>query len=277
MRQNGVLVIIIFLSLVGCSPKERIADPSSSGPSLNDYLPLKAGNAWTYSSFTVNTGGLGDTSVSSPVVLSVFETNVVVGGQPNAFIVRSDNEQGHVSYLAFNISGNTLWSYLGTGATFGVEDNFILWTPGGSGGALVGVNQTQKYYVSDQSGTSTSFFILRSPDSSIALAMMASPDTVKIKGVSAGETAFTLQRTGGTAADTMTVLIGVSSNLPSSLTSPLPPWIPLWQLTTSSSDQTIFSLDTTYPSSASLITQNAETSCVTCSRTVLSAAKFFPH
>ncbi len=256
MRQNGVLVIIIFLSLVGCSPKERIADPSSSGPSLNDYLPLKAGNAWTYSSFTVNTGGLGDTSVSSPVVLSVFETNVVVGGQPNAFIVRSDNEQGHVSYLAFNISGNTLWSYLGTGATFGVEDNFILWTPGGSGGALVGVNQTQKYYVSDQSGTSTSFFILRSPDSSIALAMMASPDTVKIKGVSAGETAFTLQRTGGTAADTMTVLIGVSSNLPSSLTSPLPPWIPLWQLTTSSSDQTIFSLDTTY--SFKCITNHAE-------------------
>jgi hypothetical protein len=67
-----------------------------------------------------------------------------------------------------------------------------------------------------------------------------------VKGISEGETTFTLQRDGGTAADTMTVVIGVSSGLPVSVTSPFPPWIPLWQLTSSSSDETVFSFDTTY-------------------------------
>ena len=44
----------------------------------------------------------------------------------------------------------------------------------------------------------------------------------------------------------MTVLIGVTSDLPSSVASPFPPWIPLWQLTHSSSDETVFTQDTRY-------------------------------
>lgn len=246
MRRNNVLFTIIFLTLAGCTPKERITDTGSSDSNLHEYVPLKVGNSWTYSGFTVNTAGSSDTSTSGPVLLSIFQTNALIGGQPNAFIVRTDDEQGHVSYLAFSISGNTMWHYLGSGSTFHVQESLILWVPGGISGAMVGSNQTQKYYITDRSGTSESFSIMRPPDSSIALAMMTSQDTVQIKGVSAGQTTLTLQKIDGTAADTMTVLIGVSSNLPSSVASPFPPWIPLWQLTHSSSDETVFSLDTTY-------------------------------
>jgi len=246
MERNNVLLVIIYLTLAGCSAKERITDPGSSGATLADYLPLKVGNSWTYSRFTVNTAKSVDTSAPSPILLSIFQTNVLVGGQPNAFIVRSDNERGSVSYLAFSVNGNTLWHYLGAGSTIKVEDSFILWVPGGVGGAVVGVNQTQSYYATDQSGTVLSFSIIRPPDPLIALATMRSSDTVQIKGVSTGETAFTMQRIGGTAADTMTVVVGVSSDLPSSVTSPFLPWIPLWQWTNSSSDLTVLSLDTTY-------------------------------
>lgn len=246
MRRNSVLFTIIFLTLAGCSSKERITDPVSNSPTLNDYVPLKVGNSWTYSGFNVNNAASRDTSSSSPVVITIIQTNLLIGGQPNAFIVQSDDEHGQASNLAFSIIGNTIWHYLGAGSTFHIDDSLILWVPGGIGGAVVGVNQTQKYYVRDRSGNSILFSIIRPPDPSIALATTTSQDTVQIKGVSAGETAFTLQRVDGTAADTMIVLIGVRSNVPSSVTSPFPPWAPLWQFTNSTSNETVFSLDTTY-------------------------------
>ena len=256
MKLNSILFTIVFLTFAGCSPRERGTDPGSDGTTLNEYIPLKVGNSWKYSSLTVNTAGPIDTSSSGPLVLSIIQKNVLIGGQPNAFIVQSDDERGHVSYLAFSIYGNTLWHYLGAGSTFNGEDNFILWIPSGIGGAVVEVGHTQKYYVTDRSGVPVSFSIVRSPDPSIALASTSAQDTVQIEGISAGETVFTLQRTGGTAADTMAVLIGVSSDLPSSVTSPFPPWIPLWQWMSSSSDETVFSLDTT--NSFKCISDNTE-------------------
>jgi len=245
MRRSNVLFTTIFLILAGCSPKEPPTGPGSSVPALIEYLPLKTGNSWTYSTSTFDAAIPSDTSSPAPVVLSIFQTNVLIGGQPNAFIVRSDDERGNVSYLAFTINGNTLWHYLGTGSTFEVNESDILWVPGGVGGAVVGVNQTQKYYVTERSGSSMKFSIVRPPDSAVALAAVASQDSLQIKGISAGETVITLQKIGGTSADTMAVLIGVSSNVRSSVTSPLPSWIPLWQLTTSTTDKTVFSLDTT--------------------------------
>ena len=214
MRRNRILLTIIFLALGGCSPKRGITDSGSGGSSLSDYLPLKPGNTWTYSSFTVNNAGPIDTSAPSPLVLAIFQANLLVGGEPNAFIVRSDDKRGNVSYLAFSVNKNTLLHYLGAGSTFDIEDNFILWDPGGIGGAVVGVMQNQKYSVRDQSGVSKSFSIVHPPDPSIATAVMTAHDTVQVKGISAGETTFTLQREGATAADTMTVVIGVSGNLP---------------------------------------------------------------
>jgi hypothetical protein len=246
MIRNSIIFTIILLTMAGCSQRGGVTNPGSSGSNLSDYIPLKAGNTWAYSGYNIPASGTGDTSVSSPLDISIFKTNTLVGGQPNAFIVQTDNEQGHVSYLAFNMTDNTLWTYLGPGSTFNFEDRSILWVPGGVGAAVVGVNQTQKYIVTEQSGNSMSFSILRPPDPSIALASMTSQDTVKVSGVSAGETMFTLKRDGGTASDTMAVLIGVSSNLSMSFTLPFPVWIPVWQLTNSSSGEPIFSLDTAY-------------------------------
>ncbi|HQT92322.1 MAG TPA: hypothetical protein PL001_09890, partial [Candidatus Kryptobacter bacterium] len=84
------------------------------------------------------------------------------------------------------------------------------------------------------------------PDSSIALAAMTSPDTVQLRGVLEGQTAFTLKAAGGGAGDTMTVVVGTRKDVPSAVTSPFLPWIPLWQLTDSSSAATMYTRDTTY-------------------------------
>ncbi|OYV84928.1 MAG: hypothetical protein B7Z63_06210 [Ignavibacteriae bacterium 37-53-5] len=142
MKLKRVLLTFIFLYLVGCTPKGRITGPGSGILGLGDYLPLNAGNAWTYSAFAVNEAG--DTSSSGSLVLSIYQTNVLIGGQPNAFVVRTSDQHGNISYLAFCISGNTLLHYLGGSKTFPLQDNSISWAPGSVGGAVVEVGQTQK-------------------------------------------------------------------------------------------------------------------------------------
>ena len=97
MIRNGIIFTIILLTMAGCSQKGGVTNSGSSGSNLSDYIPLKAGNAWAYSGYNVPASGTGDTSVSSPLDISIFKTNTLIGGQPNAFIVQTDNEQGHVS------------------------------------------------------------------------------------------------------------------------------------------------------------------------------------
>lgn len=256
MQLKRVLLTFILLYLIGCTPKGRITGSGGGSLGLGDYLPLKVGNAWTYSAFAVN--GLGDTSSSGSIGLSIFQTNVLIGGQPNAFVVRTSDQHGTISYLAFCISGNTLLHYLGGSRTFPLQNNTISWVPGSAGAVVVGVNQTQKYYISDQSGTSGSFVIFRQPDSSVAVASMSSPDTVQIKGVLEGESVFTLKATGGSAGDTMTVVVASREEVPSTVTSPFLPWVPLWQLTDSTSTRTTYTRDTTY--SFRRLSDNAECS-----------------
>ncbi len=241
MKRN-LLLFGVLLVISGCTPKGRGVDPSVGTASLADYLPLKAGNAWTYSAIT--TAKPGDTSTAAPVKISIYQTNVLIGGQPNAFIVRTDNQEGQSSYLAFCMKGNTLLHYLGTTRTYALEDNTIIWIPGGAGGAVVGVGQTAKYYVDDRSGDATSYYISSSPDSSVANAQMTAPDTVEISGEAEGRTALTLRAAGG--KDTMTVIVGVTDDPPSSITSPLMPWLPIWQMADSASAATMFSSDTTF-------------------------------
>ena len=243
---QGVAFFLVMFLMIGCSRKGPITGPPAGGFDLNDYLPVEVNNSWTFDGFATNTARGSDTSWSSPTILSIFQANVLVGGKPNAFIVRMDDNEAKVSYLAFSIDGKTLLHYLGAGSTIPPADNFIIWVSGGVEGAVVGADQTQKFHIADQSGNSIFVSILRSPDPTIARAIMISPDTMLITGVSVGQTTLTLHEAGGSESDTMAVLIATVSNLPSSVASPYPPWIPIWQLTNSSSEQTIFSEDTTY-------------------------------
>lgn len=220
------------------------ADSKDSG--LDIYLPIKPGNSWTYSGAIVNTAVTSDSTVSGPVVLSVFQSNVLIGGEPNAFIVREANSKGDVTYLAFSLMGNTLWHFLGSDNTLPVKDSLILWIPEGVGGAVVGFGQTQDFHISDEQGNSASYSIVRNPDSSIARAYMAAPDTMQVTGVSIGQTTLKLQKLQGLSSDTMVVVIGVTSDQISSVNSPLHSWVPIWQLTDSKTDEVVFSWDTTY-------------------------------
>lgn len=241
-----ILLSVAILSVGGCSKKPSMTAPPTSDPTLAGYVPLKVGNSWTYSGFTVNTAGTGDTSIPTPMGISILQTNLLIAGEPNAFIVKTVDGRGNVTYLSFFMDQKTIWHYLGTQSTFPYNDNFILWASGGYAGAVIGVNQTKKIYIIDQPETSSSFSIMRLPEPTVASANMASQDTLEITGVSTGATMLTLKKTNGAAADTMTVLIDVNNSAASSLASTFPPWIPLWQLTTSSTDETVFTVDTTY-------------------------------
>ena len=244
MIKSKLIFAIIILTAAGCSQKGRITDPGGGNSNLNEYIPVKAGNSWTYSGFTGHASGMSDSSAPSLRIVSILQTNALIAGQPNAFIVQTGIQNGNPSCMVFSINGNTLWTYLGSSGTFNVDEKYILWESGGAGGVVVGANQTQKYLVTDNYGTTMSFSILRPPDPSTARAVMTAQDTVQISGISAGETMCTLKRIGGSDTDTMAVLIGVTGNpSPSGMLS-LPPWIPVWQLTNSSSDAAVFSFDT---------------------------------
>jgi hypothetical protein len=245
MKSENVFLVIIFVSMLGCSPTDHPTSPTIDAPDLREYMPLKVGNAWTYSCSTNLANGKADTGLPRLVDLSVFQTNTLIGGQPNAFVVGASSGGTPTRYLAFSVDATTLWHYLGGNIAFPIQTNVILWIPGGMGGAVVGVYQSQTYYITDRSGNTNSFAIRRPSDPSVALAKMVSQDTVQITGVSKGQTTFCLQRIDGATADTMTVLVETMNN-PSPLVPFLPPWIPLWQLTNSSANQIVFSWDTTY-------------------------------
>jgi hypothetical protein len=182
MKRSIVLLAIIFLS-VTCSRKEPPTSPTVGSFDLIDYIPLKVDNTWTYSTYTVNTATSADTAWSTPIFLSIFQTNVLIGGQPNAFVVRTDGVSPRDSYLAFCFNGRTILHYLGDGSTFPIENNVIPWIPGDYSATAIGSHHTQSYHIVDRSGSSHSFSILRPPDPSFALATMTAPDTVQIKGV----------------------------------------------------------------------------------------------
>ena len=245
MKSHNVARVIIVVLLAGCSNKSHVTSPALVASDLRDYIPLKVGNVWTYSSSINVSNGSIDTSLSSVLELSVFQTNTLIGGQPNSFVIGTSDGVGPVRYLAFYFDPTTLWHYLGGTVTIPAQSNTILWIPGGVGGAAVGVHQARGYYVTDRSANDNFFSIQRPSDPSVALAKMTSQDTVQITGVSEGFTTFCLRRAGGGAADTMTVLVESTNNLSSTIPF-LRPWIPLWQLTNSASDQIVFSWDTSY-------------------------------
>jgi hypothetical protein len=245
MKLNIPLLLIISAWVIGCTHKDHITSPVIGATDLRDYIPVKAGNAWTYSASSQYTNGAIDTTLSSSLDISVFQTNALIGGQPNAFVIGTSDGVGQVRHLAFYLDQTTLWHYLGGSVTIPGQTNSIPWVPGGVGGAVIGVRQAQTYHVTDQAIKDNAFSIQRPSDPNIALAKMISQDTVQITGVSEGLTTFCLHQVGGEAADTMTVLVESTRN-PSPSIPFLRPWFPLWQLTNSPSDQIVFSWDTTY-------------------------------
>ncbi len=245
MKRKIRFVATFLVSMIGCTREHPVTAPVVTSPTLSQYIPLKVGNSWTYSGSVSGATGTNETSSTEPLVVSIFQTNTLISGNPNAFVVQTTNEQNLISYLAFSVDARVLWHYLGGDNTFALEVNSILWIPGGVGAATVRPNESRKFHITDRSGTSNSFNLKRQPDPSIARTVMMSEDTVQIEGVSVGQTTFALQRIGGSTSDTMTVLVE-TSNAARQFSLPSSPWVPIWKLTYSSSEETMFSWDTTY-------------------------------
>jgi len=244
-RTCGYISIMLVFG-VGCSPKGEVTRLASDGNGLADYLPVSTGNSWTYGAFSVDGSGTMDTSWSGPSTLSIFQTNALIGGQPNAFIVQTVDPLGTASYMAFHVDATTLWHYIGVGGALPFAQDLITWDPGGYSGTVVAVNRVQTYLIADPSGGSPTFSIVRPPDPAIATAVMTARDSLQITGVTPGQTMLTLMKSGGTPADTMALLVGTSNSMSASLSTLLPPWIPLYMLTRQSSGETLFSRDTTF-------------------------------
>ncbi len=205
---------------------------------------MKEGNSWTYRSYGSTAGSAVDTTATNSATLSIFRTNTLIGGQAQAFIANVTS-LGYENHLAFYIDDKTLWNYLGYNNTYSGQSNDLVWIEGGGAPALVEANGTVHFHIVDRNAGTYSYAIRQRPNVSVASAVMVSPDTVEITGHAIGQTLFTLGRVGGATADTMSVFVDVVETLPSPFVFPSP-WIPIWQLTASTSGETIFSRDTVY-------------------------------
>lgn len=244
MKRTVLIVIISGLTTIGCSKKEDSVVTPQSEPTMSDYLPLILGNAWTYATSTTDTLGRIDPNSLGTTVVSVFQTNTLIGGEPNAFILQTISSTGQKSNLAFCIKGKTMYHYLGDDAAIILPSIPIYWAPGAVSGMKVAVDQSQRSKVTDGSGATMAFSIKRSPKASIALAAMYGLDTLQVTGISIGSTTLALQKIGGTAKDTMTVLIEVGAGR--TIGPAYSPWMPLWQVTKSTTEEIMYSWDTTY-------------------------------
>ena len=245
MKKTIPIVIIIGLMVGGCKRNDRIIDPTNQEVSLYEYLPLKIGNSWMYFVSKMNSIGIVEGTSFNSCSVSVLQTNTLIGGQPNAFIMHATSDKGKESNLAFSIGGRTLYHYLGENSSPLLRINFIAWSPGGLSGAKVGLNQNQKFKITDFSGNPMSFTIKHSPDPVITRALMTAADTVQIQGISVGNTTFVIQKVGGNIGDTMTVLVEVGTSI-RPVAPPFSSWMPIWQLTHSNTDEIMYSWDTTY-------------------------------
>jgi hypothetical protein len=205
---------------MGC--KNNAVESSNTAP-ISDYLPLKIGNAWTYAASTSTTAGVSSPAGSS--ILSVIQTNTLIGGQPNAFVLQAVSSGSQETNIACCTDQKTLYAYLGESDLFAVP-NILYWYAGGVNGATVAPGQSKKYAVVDSAYHGVSLSIKRSPSASIASAILIGSDSLQINGIATGNTSLVLQKTTGTIQDTMLVLIEVK-NGSRTIAPPLTSWMPL--------------------------------------------------
>lgn len=97
----------------------------------------------------------------------------------------------------------------------------------------------------DSNRSAVAFSLVRAPDPAVAAAAVVSGYQLQIRGLAAGFTTLLLKKTNGLPKDTLTVYIEVDATI--RMTGPsLPVWLPVWRLTNSTSEETVFSWDTTY-------------------------------
>jgi hypothetical protein len=238
MKTFSIVLLALCFAVTGC---KNNATDSDNTALITDYLPLKVGNAWTYATSTVTTSGVSSSASSS--VLSVVQTNTLIGGQPNAFVLQAVSNRSQQINIACCTDAKTLYVYLGETDLFAVP-NILYWYSSGVNNATVAPGQSKKYAVVDSAYHGVPFSVKRSPGASIASVSLVGNDTLQINGVAAGSTSLVLQKTGGTVQDTMVVLIEVK-NGGRTIAPPFASWMPVW-LVTGSTAETMYSWDTLY-------------------------------
>ena len=244
MKKTYTLVALVILFCNGCKKNDESVDSNYDDVNLEAYFPVKEGYTWTYSSSAQTSTGVADSATSS-VELSVLKAHILVGGQPNAFILRAEDGQGTANNLTFFIQGKTFYHFLGETSEYPLSINYIYWSPGGLSGARAVVNRAIRFKITDNSSEARSFSIKRLPDPRIATATMVTDDTIQITGTAVGNTTFVVQQDNGTEQDTMTILVEVATNT-RTIGPPYSSWLPIWQLTNSTDGEVMYSWDTTY-------------------------------
>ncbi len=245
MKQLIALILCASVGLISCSSKKSPTNTDESQENLDNYLPLTEGNTWTYSTSTLQSNGQVDISSVGSSQVSVLKTNTLVGSQPNAFIMHTKNAGGKENNLALYIHERTLYYYIGDNSMLQIPSAPIYWSPGSISGINVGLNQSQKSFITDGTRNTLSFVIKRNPNLSIASSEIIAGDTLKVIGISSGNTSLVLQKVGGLISDTMTVLIEVKMSV-RPVSPPYFSWMPVWQLANSTAEEILYSWDTTY-------------------------------
>jgi hypothetical protein len=238
MKKYVLVVFAVCFMVTGC---KNSSTESINTALISDYFPFKMGNAWSYATSSVSI--TGSISSSDSATLSVVQTNTLVGGQPNAYVLKIASSTGKENNIACYSSDKTLYTYLGETSIVAVP-NVLYWYGSVVNNATVAPGQSKIYAVLDSPGNHVSFSIKRTPVSSIATASVVNNDSLRIVGVVAGNTYLVLQKTGGTAKDTMVVLIEVE-NGGRAIAPPFASWMPVWQVA-GSSEETMYAWDTLY-------------------------------
>jgi hypothetical protein len=238
MKKYVFIVFAVCCMVTGC---KNSSTESINTALISDYFPFKTGNTWTYAITTVSNSS--NTASFDTGTVSVVQTNTLIGGQPNALVLKIAGSAGEGTNMACYNSDKTLYAYLGETGVFAVP-NVLFWYGGAINGATVAPGQSKTYAVFDSAYNHISFFIKRAPASAITAVAVVNSDSLRITGIAVGSTSLVLQKTGGTANDTMVVLIDVKSG-GRMVAPPIASWMPLWQVV-GSSEESMFSWDTLY-------------------------------
>jgi len=247
--RSCLVAFLAATALLGCKKGDSGTNPvtQGTGGDASAYFPFVVGRTWSYNTSGTRPDGTLDPAKLHSYMVSVFQTNQLIGGQPNAIVLRTSDDKGGSGNTVVALDGESLMAYNGAGTTYAYTPN-IYWYPYSYYIATVGlaVNQHQKYWITSDFMTSKNATLKRAPLSAIATASMVAPDTILITGVARGQTSFTLAGTSGVASDTLLVMVEVY-NLTTGNGPAIPfPWIPVWKVNTSPLTVVLKAWDSTF-------------------------------
>jgi hypothetical protein len=238
----------ILVLLGGCQKNDNSVNSKDIYPpprvaGFNSYFPLIVGRSWTYIVTSTSVSGNSNQTSTDTEVATVSQANKTIDELSNAFDVeigkpRSTSTTG----LAFFTETQKLWMDLNTGIIWNpppVISN-LQWRQNSTLSFDLATNDTLTYYIRGPSNC----VVAGNQHPEIASAVIqAGAQLLITTGNALGSTSLVLKNQA-TLTDSMTVVVYVDKVL-QAIGPTASPWFPVWALTNSQGELTLFSWDST--------------------------------